>query len=34
MNKGLIINEQIWWMIDDLEPEEKATLLTALSAYY
>lgn len=34
MNKGLIINEDIWGMIDDLEDEEKAELLTALSAYY
>lgn len=34
MNKGLIINEDVWDMIDDLEPEEKADLLVALSAYY
>ena len=34
MNKGLIINEDVWSMIDDLEDEEKADLLTALSAYY
>lgn len=34
MNKGLIINEDVWDMIDDLEPEEKADLLTALSSYY
>lgn len=34
MNKGLIINEDVWPMIDDLEPEEKTELLIALSAYY
>lgn len=34
MNKGLIINEDVWPMIDDLEVEEKAELLSALSAYY
>lgn len=34
MHKGLIINEDVWDMIDDLEPEEKADLLVALSAYY
>lgn len=34
MKKGLIINEDIWPMIDELEPEEKAELLDALSAYY
>lgn len=34
MNKGLIINEDIWPMVDDLEPEEKAELISALSAYY
>ena len=34
MNKGLIINEDIWPMIDELEQDEKADLLTALSAYY
>lgn len=34
MNKGLIINEDVWSMIDELEPEEKAELLTVLSAYY
>ncbi len=34
MNKGLIINEDIWPMIDELEQDEKAYLLTALSAYY
>ena len=34
MKKGLIINENLWPMVDDLEPDEKAELLTALSAYY
>ena len=34
MKKGLIINEDIWPMIDELDPEEKAELLDALSAYY
>lgn len=34
MNKGLIINEDIWPMVDELEPEEKADLISALSAYY
>lgn len=34
MNKGLIINEDVWPMIDELEPDEKAELLTILSAYY
>ena len=34
MNKGLIINEDVWPMIDDLEVDEKAELLSALSAYY
>lgn len=34
MKKGLVINEDVWPLIDDLLPEEKAALLTALSAYY
>lgn len=34
MKKGLIVNEDIWPMIDELDPEEKAELLDALSAYY
>lgn len=34
MNKGMIINSFAFDMIDDLDPEEKADLLTALSAYY
>ena len=34
MRKGLVINEDIWPLIDDLLPYEKSSLLTALSAYY
>ena len=34
MKKGLIINEDVWPLIDDLEPGEKSSLLTALSTYY
>ena len=34
MRKGLVINEDIWPLIDDLLPDEKSSLLTALSAYY
>ena len=34
MKKGLVINESVWPMIDDLEPDEKAALFSALSAYY
>lgn len=34
MKKGLIINEDVWSMIDELEPAEKTELLVALSAYY
>lgn len=33
MKKGLVINEGVWPLIDDLLPDEKASLLTALSEY-
>lgn len=34
MRKGLVINENVWPMIDDLMPDEKGSLLCALSAFY
>lgn len=34
MKKGLVINEGVWPLIDELLPIEKADLLSALSAYY
>lgn len=34
MKKGLVINEDVWPLIDDLEPEEKAELFDILSAFY
>lgn len=34
MKKGLIINEDAWPLIDELEPEEKVELLDALAAAY
>lgn len=34
MNKGMIINSFAFDMIDELDPDEKAALLTAMSAFY
>lgn len=34
MKKGLIINADVWELIDELDMEERNDLLSALSAYY